>query len=95
MIIIRVGLASDGRLPIVGTIIQQSLSVERTGREDLSRARTFRASNTYEMKNLEIEINQYFETDADSSSVIGMDHKPERREATTGGDGTEPSSELK
>ncbi|EJC97953.1 uncharacterized protein FOMMEDRAFT_137316 [Fomitiporia mediterranea MF3/22] len=60
MIIVRVGFASDSRLPAISTTVQQGMRLEPSSQENHS---------GYELKSLEVEITQYIETDADASSM--------------------------
>ena len=74
MITVRVGIASERRLPAIGTIAYQT-AVESSDDHVDRQARGRRENAGYEMKSITVEISRFLETDADSSSVVGEERK--------------------
>ena len=66
MIIIRIGLTSEGRLPGIPQSTQKN-SVFHSSRERPSQFRT-EASPGYEMKSIVVNVSQYMETDTETVS---------------------------
>lgn len=81
MIIIRVGFATDRRLPVVNTTVQGT-TIDPSSQNGNVRVRpssSYPANSRFEMKSLAVEITQYIETDADTSSVADIERKSNSR----------------
>ncbi|EJC99740.1 uncharacterized protein FOMMEDRAFT_148592 [Fomitiporia mediterranea MF3/22] len=79
LLILRVGFATNRHLPVISSTVQQTTTLTTP---------RFRPNTRRDMKPLTVEITQFFESDAETSSVISSDrdttNKVEGREEDTG-----------